>query len=67
VQLLNSAGTVLATLGTYSNLNHNSGYTKHTASLAGYAGQAVTAKFTGSEDYTKQTSFVVDDTAITVS
>jgi hypothetical protein len=34
---------------------------------AAYAGQAVVLKFTGSEDYTKQTSFVLDDTAINVS
>jgi PKD repeat protein len=67
VQVLNSAGTVLATLATYSNLNHNSGYTQRTFSLAPYAGQKVTLKFTGAEDYTKQTSFVVDDTAVNVN
>jgi phosphatidylserine/phosphatidylglycerophosphate/cardiolipin synthase-like enzyme len=49
------------------NLDHNSGYAQHTFSLAAYAGQAVTLKFTGTEDYTKQTSFVLDDTAINVS
>jgi len=27
----------------------------------------VTVKFIGSEDYTKQTSFVLDDTAVAVS
>src|SRR5262249_39559228 len=29
VQLLNSAGTVLTTLASYSNLDHNTGYTQH--------------------------------------
>jgi PKD repeat protein len=67
VQLLNSSGTVLSTLHTYSNLDHNTGYTKHSFSLSGYAGQTVTLKFTGSEDYELQTSFVLDDTAINVS
>jgi hypothetical protein len=64
VQVLNSSGTVLGTLATFSNLNHNTGYAQHAYSLAAYAGQAITLKFTGSEDFTKQTSFVVDDTAI---
>jgi hypothetical protein len=67
VQVLNSSGTVLATLATYSNLNHASGYSKRTFNLAPYAGQKVTLKFTGAEDYTKQTSFVIDDTAVNVS
>src|SRR5262249_14286913 len=67
VQVLNSSGTVLATLATYSNLNHNTGYSQHTFNLAAYAGQQVTLKFTGSEDYTLQTSFVLDDTAVNIS
>jgi serine protease len=67
VQVLNSSGTVLATLATFSNLNHISGYLQHSYSAAAYAGQTVTLKFTGSEDYSLQTSFVVDDTALNVS
>ncbi|WP_328806412.1 PKD domain-containing protein [Streptacidiphilus fuscans] len=67
VQVLNSSGTVLGTLATYSNLNHNTGYAQHSVSLASYAGQQVTLKFTGSEDSEYQTSFVLDDTALNVS
>ncbi|HEX3955165.1 MAG TPA: putative Ig domain-containing protein [Trebonia sp.] len=67
VQVLNSSGTVLATLATFSNLNHANGYTQHSYSLSAYAGQAVTLKFTGAEDSSLQTSFVIDDTAINVS
>ncbi|MDH6697841.1 hydrolase [Streptomyces sp. MAA16] len=67
VQVLNGSGTVLATLATYSNLNAASGYTQRTFSLASYAGQTVTLKFTGTEGSTLQTSFVVDDTALNVS
>jgi hypothetical protein len=54
-------------LHTYSNLNHNTGYAQRTFSLSTYAGQTITLKFTGSEDYEMQTSFVIDDTAVNVS
>ncbi|MGQ5259323.1 M4 family metallopeptidase [Micromonospora sp. ZYX-F-536] len=67
VQVLNSGGTVLATLATYSNLNKATGYSQKSFSLAAYAGQSVSLRFTGTEDSSLQTSFVVDDTAVTVS
>jgi hypothetical protein len=67
VQVLNSSGTVLGTLATYSNLNAAAGYVQRSFSLAAYAGQTVTLKFTGAEDSEEQTSFVVDDTALNVS
>ncbi|WP_329259020.1 hydrolase [Streptomyces pseudovenezuelae] len=67
VQVLNSSGTVLSTLATYSNLNASSGYTQRSLNLVGYAGQTVTLKFTGTEGSTLQTSFVIDDTALNVS
>jgi hypothetical protein len=67
VQILSSSGTVLATLHTYSNLDQAAGYLQRTFSLTPYLGQTVTLKFTGSEDSTNQTSFVIDDTAINVS
>lgn len=67
-QVVNSSGTVLSTLATYSNLNAASGYTQRTFSLGTtYAGQTVTIKFTGVEGSTLQTSFVLDDTALNVS
>ena len=67
VQVVNSSGSVLATLATYSNLNAASGYTQRSFSLAAYAGQTVTLKLTGAEDSQKQTSFVVDDTSATTT
>jgi PKD repeat protein len=67
VQVLNSSGTVLSTLHTYSNLDHNTGYAQHSFSLSAYAGQNITLKFTGTEDYEYQTSFVIDDTSVNVS
>jgi serine protease len=55
------------TLATFSNLNHASGYTQHTYSLGSFAGSTVTLKFSGTEDISLQTSFVVDDTAVNTS
>jgi hypothetical protein len=39
-------------------------YTQHTYSLASFAGTTVALKFSGTEDSSLQTSFVVDDTAV---
>jgi Zn-dependent metalloprotease len=55
------------TLATYSNLNHASGYSQKSFNLSSFAGQTVTISFSGSEDVSLQTSFVVDDTALNVS
>jgi hypothetical protein len=67
VQVLNSSGTVLSTVASYSNTDAAAGYTQHTADLSAYAGRTVTLKFTGTEGSKLQTSFVVDDTALTAS
>ncbi|MFE0459534.1 putative Ig domain-containing protein [Kitasatospora sp. NPDC058965] len=55
------------TLATYSNLNKNTGYVQKSFDLSSFAGQTVTLKFTGTEDSSLQTSFVIDDTALNVS
>ncbi|MET9785666.1 M4 family metallopeptidase [Streptomyces canus] len=55
------------TLATYSNLNAASGYVQKSFSLSAFAGQTVALKFTGAEDSSLQTSFVIDDTAVTTS
>ena len=56
-----------STLATYSNLNKATGYAQRSFYLSSFAGQTVTLKFTGVEDSSLQTSFVVDDTALNVS
>ena len=56
-----------STLATYSNLNKASGYSQKSFNLSAFAGQTVSISFTGSEDVSLQTSFVVDDTALTAS
>ena len=55
------------TLASYSNLNHASGYAQKSLSLSAYAGQTITITFTGVEDSVLQTSFVLDDAAVTLS
>jgi hypothetical protein len=55
------------TLATYSNLNKASGYSQKSFNVSGFAGQTVTLSFSGSEDVSLQTSFLIDDTALNVS
>jgi Zn-dependent metalloprotease len=64
VQVLNTAGTVLATLATYSNLDKNTGYTQKSLNLSAYKGQTIRLRFYGVEDSSLQTSFVVDDVSV---
>jgi kumamolisin len=55
------------TLATYSNLNAASGYAQKSFNVSSSAGKSVTLTFTGTEDSSLQTSFVLDDTAVTLS
>lgn len=64
IQVLNSSGTLLATLATYSNLNASSSYAQKSFSLNSYIGQTIRVRFYGTEDSSLQTSFLVDDTAL---
>jgi len=64
VQVLNTSGTVLATLATYSNLNKSTGYTQQSLSLSAYKGQTVRLRFYSVEDSSLQTSFVIDDVSV---
>jgi subtilisin family serine protease len=52
------------TLATYTNLDE-SGYTLRSFNVGAFAGQTVTISFTGAEDWSLQTSFVLDDTSLT--
>ncbi|MBB5868767.1 hypothetical protein F4553_002146 [Allocatelliglobosispora scoriae] len=55
------------TVASYSNLNKNTGYLQRTVNVSSFAGSTVTLKFTGTEDSSLQTSFVLDDLALTIS
>lgn len=67
VQVRNSAGTVLQTLATFSNLNHATGYQQQTFNLASFIGQTIQVFFVGKEDSSLQTSFVLDDISLKVT
>ncbi len=58
------AGTT--TLATYSNLNKNTGYALKSFNVSSLAGTTVTISFSGVEDSSLATSFVIDDTALTL-
>jgi Zn-dependent metalloprotease len=64
VTVKNSSGGVLATLATYSNLEPADGYQIHTFDLIAYKGQSVTLSFAMREDYSLQTSFVLDKVSL---
>ncbi|WP_329192629.1 MULTISPECIES: M1 family aminopeptidase [unclassified Streptomyces] len=55
------------TLATYSNLDKNTGYVQKSFDVSAFAGQTVTVAFTGTEDSSLQTSFVIDDVALDTS
>jgi len=59
------SGATTTTLVTYSNVGTNATYSQKSFSLAAYKGLTITVKFLMSEDSSLQTSFVVDDTAVT--
>ncbi|GAB3896109.1 putative Ig domain-containing protein [Kibdelosporangium lantanae] len=64
--------TLVAQIGTttvasYSNLNSANGYQQRTVDMTPYLGQTVTIKFTGTEDQSLATDFVLDDLALSTS
>ncbi|MGH9456217.1 MAG: S8 family serine peptidase [Thermoanaerobaculia bacterium] len=67
VTIRNTSNSVLRTLATYSNLNENSTYVQKSFDVLDFRGQTIRVYFRGTEDYTLQTSFVIDDTALNVS
>lgn len=66
VQVRDSSGNVLGTLGSFSNLNATNSYAQKTFDLSPYRGQTVQIYLVGTEDASLQTSFVVDDFALSV-
>ncbi|KUO12919.1 M1 family aminopeptidase [Streptomyces sp. DSM 15324] len=55
------------TLATYSNLDKNTGYVQKSFDVSAFAGQTVALSFTGTEDSSLQSSFVLDDIALNTS
>jgi hypothetical protein len=55
------------TVAGYANTQAAAGYQQRTVDVSAYAGRTVALTFTGTEDASLQTSFVLDDLALTVS
>ncbi|MFE2726950.1 M4 family metallopeptidase [Kitasatospora sp. NPDC059327] len=61
--------TVLAgdtVVATWSNLDATTGYVEKSVDLSAYPGQYVDVRFVASEDLAARTSFLIDDTALTL-
>jgi len=65
VQIVDNGTT--ATLATYSNVDRTTSYVQKTLNVLAYKGKTVTVRFLGQEDSSLQTSFVIDDVALTTS
>ena len=59
-----TSGGKTTTVATYSNLDALKGYMQTSISLNAYVGKSVTLKFTGTENGSAQTSFVIDDVSV---
>ena len=64
VQLRNSSNQVVATLGTFSNLNKGSVYVLRSFDVTAYKGQTLRVYFEGIEGTQVATSFLVDDVSL---
>jgi hypothetical protein len=66
VALYNTSGTLLGTLATLSNLNKTSTYALYSYDMTPYLGQTVVLKFTGVENNSKATAYLLDDMSVVV-
>ena len=66
VEVRNTAGTLLATLATYSNLNKGTAgvYSQKSLNMAAYKGQTVRVQFRSTTDVSLPTTFRVDDASL---
>ncbi|MDE3245768.1 MAG: M4 family metallopeptidase, partial [Acidobacteriota bacterium] len=59
-QIRDTAGAVLQTLATYSNVNAAAGYTVYSFDVSAFKGQTVQVYFLGAEDSAISTGFILD-------
>ncbi len=59
------SGGTTTTLGTFSNLDKGTSYVQRSLNLSAFTGRSVTLRFTGTEDASLATSFVIDDASLT--
>ena len=67
VQVRNTSDVVQGTLASFSNLDSPGGYGLKTFDVSAYAGKTIRLYFSGTEDSSLQTSFLVDDVTVTTS
>jgi N-acetyl-anhydromuramyl-L-alanine amidase AmpD len=72
VTIRNTSGTILATVGNWSNMNQDAGpgnpyYHRVTYNLLPYAGQTIRIHFSSSNNSTRVTNFRVDDVSVLVA
>lgn len=60
-------GSTVTTLATYTNVQANATYVQKTYDVSAFKGRTVSVRFTSTEDSSLQTSFVIDDTALSTS
>jgi kumamolisin len=65
-RVLNSSGTVLATLQTLNNASTANTWTKSTFNLLAYKGQTIRVYFKVTTDVSLPTSFFIDDVSLNV-
>jgi hypothetical protein len=66
VEVRNTAGTLLSTVATYSNLNKGTAgvYSQKSFNLAAFRGQTVRIQFRATTDVSLTTSFRIDDVSL---
>jgi hypothetical protein len=64
VQLQDSAGAVLKTVATFSNLHVGTAFVERTFDLGAYKGRSVKLVFAGAEDASGSTHFLLDDLSL---
>ena len=66
VELRDAAGNVVATLGTFSNVDANEAYTRRTFDVSRYRGKMVRISFTGLQSQGPPTWFLLDDVTLNI-
>lgn len=66
IEILDEAGTVLETLGTFSNLDACPTYAGHRFDVTRYRGTTIRISFTGTQDKGAPTWFLLDDVALNI-
>jgi hypothetical protein len=66
VEVRSTSGTLLSTLGSYTNANSSGAgqYTQKSFSLASWRGQTVRVQFRATTDFSLPTSFRIDDVSL---